>query len=110
MRAQIPDDVEGTSRASVLLDGSGPRPGSQLYLWIPYGEPALGRRGVRTHRYTLSIEKFADGSREMVLYDNVADPYQLTNIAEVQPHLVEELTRTELNPWLERTKDPWLSS
>ncbi|MGD2122637.1 MAG: sulfatase, partial [Gemmatimonadota bacterium] len=50
---ELPPEVEGRSRASILLRGDGERPTSQLYLWVPYGEPALGRRGVRTHRHTL---------------------------------------------------------
>ena len=79
---EIPGGVQGTSRASILLDGTGERPTSQFYIWIPYGAPALGRRGVRTHRYTLSIEKFEDGAETRLLFDNVEDPYQLVNLAE----------------------------
>jgi len=110
LQARIPAAVEGTSRASILLDGTGDRPTSQLYIWVPYGEPALGRRGVRTHRYTLSIEKTGDGAETHTLYDNVGDPFQLVNIAQEHPEVVEELVRTELTPWLQRTRDPWLGS
>jgi arylsulfatase A-like enzyme len=107
---RVPPDVEGTSRASILLNGEGPRPTSQLYIWIPYGEPSLGRRGVRTHRHTLSVEKAGDGSLSYVLHDNVEDPFQLRNIAGENEALVRELMETELVPWLERTHDPWLVS
>jgi arylsulfatase A-like enzyme len=110
LAARIPAEVEGTSRASILRDGAGERPTSQLYLWIPYGELALGRRGVRTHRYTLSIEKTADGPEVQTLFDNVEDPFQLVNIAGARPDVVEELVRTEPVPWLEKTRDPWLGS
>jgi arylsulfatase A-like enzyme len=105
---QIPGEVEGASRAPILLDGTGDRPTSQLYIWVPYGEAALGRRGVRTHRYTLSIEKTEDGVSEVILHDNVEDPFQLRNIAEEQPDLVEALFEGELRPWLIKTRDPWL--
>jgi arylsulfatase A-like enzyme len=108
MGKHIPGEVEGQSRASILLDGVGERPTSQLYIWVPYGDPASGRRGVRTHRYTLSIEKDADGTTTTVLHDNVEDPYQLVNIADQRPDVVRELIQTELNPWLEKTRDPWL--
>jgi arylsulfatase A-like enzyme len=108
LEGQIPARVEGISRASILLSGTGVRPTSQLYLWVPYGEPALGRRGVRTHRYTLSIEKAADGTETRTLFDNREDPYQLVNIADDRPELADELVGTELTPWLERTRDPWL--
>jgi len=107
---QIPLEVQGTSRASVLLYGSGDRPASQLYIKVPYGKPALGHRGVRTHRYTLSIEKGEEGVLSTTLHDNADDPYQLENIADARPELVRELMERELVPWLERTGDPWLES
>jgi arylsulfatase A-like enzyme len=106
----IPPTVEGTSRAPLLLTGEGDRPTSQLYLWVPYGEPALGRRGVRTHRYTLAVEKTMEGELSFVLHDNVKDPFQLVNIASQEPETVQDLMQTELIPWLERTRDPWLES
>ncbi len=108
LSGEVPAQVEGTSRASILLGQEGKRPTSQLYLWIPYGEPALGRRGVRTHRYTLVVEKSVDGETSFILHDNAGDPFQLANIAEDAPELVRELMETELIPWLKKTGDPWL--
>jgi hypothetical protein len=105
---ELPPEVEGRSRASILLRGDGERPTSQLYLWVPYGEPALGRRGVRTHRHTLVVEKTANGEPTYTLHDNVADPFQLENVAAENPGLVQDLRETELIPWLEKTGDPWL--
>jgi len=105
--ARIPGSVEGRSRASILLTGRGERPESQLYMWVPYGNPAIGRRGVRTHRYTLVIEKKEDGTIGKVLHDNVNDPFQLRNIAAEKPGIVADLIDSELNGWLERTRDPW---
>jgi N-acetylglucosamine-6-sulfatase len=106
----VPSEVEGVSRASILLDGSGERPTSQLFIRIPYGEPALGWRGVRTLRYTLAIQKRPEGEPEVILHDNIEDPYQLQNIAGERPDIVEKLVREELDPWLETTSDPWLDS
>jgi arylsulfatase A-like enzyme len=108
MGVAVTPEVEGTSRATLLLKGEGERPTSQLYIWIPYGEPALGRRGVRTHRFTLSIQKWEDGTDTTTLYDNVEDPYQLEDVADMRPEVVRELVETELKPWLRRTGDPWL--
>ncbi len=105
---QIPPSVEGTSHAQLLLTGQGPRPTSQLYLWVPCEQPALGRRGVRTPRHTLVVDRMPDQKKETTLYDNVADPYQLNNIAADQPEVVRRLIRQELLPWLRRTNDPWL--
>lgn len=106
--AKIPDGVEGRSRASILLAGRGERPESQLYIWVPLGKPALGRRGVRTSRYTLMIEKREGKPDRRVLHDNRVDPFQLTNIAETKPEVVEELFESQLKRWLKKTGDPWL--
>jgi arylsulfatase A-like enzyme len=106
----VPDGVEGTSHASLFLTGEGERPTSQLYIWVPPGQPALGRRGIRTHRYTLTISKGARGTTETVLHDNIEDPYQLKNIAGESPEVVERLAREELIPWLVKTNDPWLDA
>lgn len=59
-------------------------------------------------RYTLSIEKWKDREAEVILHDNVTDPFQLENIAPKNEELVKELMESELAPWLERTQDPWL--
>ncbi len=103
----IPAAVEGISHASVFRGGEGARPTSQLYLWVPVGQPEWGRRGVRTHRYTLMISKMPGEPTETVLHDNLEDPYQLENVAGENPDVVERLVREELTPWLARTADPW---
>jgi arylsulfatase A-like enzyme len=69
----------------------------------------LGERGIRTEQYTLYIDKFATDSTEIYLWDRINDPYQLENIADHNPELVKKLFESELKPWLQKTKDPWLS-
>ncbi|AQT67303.1 Arylsulfatase [Anaerohalosphaera lusitana] len=109
-KRDIPQDVEGTSRADVFLTGQGERPDAQLYIWIPYGQPAYGRRGVRTHRYTLELtKKKGEGITKTILHDNKADPYQLKNIADEKPEVVTQLTE-KLNAILARNSDPWLQA
>jgi len=76
---------------------------------VPVGQPAWGRRGVRTHRYTLTISKTPDKPAQSVLHDNREDPYQLKNVAAERPDVVAELTE-ELNRWLRKNNDPWLHS
>ena len=105
----IPKTVEGVSRASIFLTGKGKRPASQLYIWVPYGWPAWGRRGVRTHRYTLVAAKMPGEAVEHTLHDNVADPFQLKNLAAEHPGIVDRLTREHLLPWLKALEDPWLA-
>jgi len=103
----IPPAVQGASHAGLFRTGKGPRPTSQLYMWVPVESPALGRRGVRTARYTLMIDKKPDKPVQTVLFDNLADPYQLKDIAPKQPEVVKTLIKTELLPWLKKTGDPW---
>jgi N-acetylglucosamine-6-sulfatase len=105
-----PAGVQGNDHTSLLLEERGSRPSSQLYMWIPYGGAAWGRRGVRTHRHTLVVSKAEGVPTSVVLHDNANDPYQLRNIAPERPDVVRGLVDTELNPWLERTSDPWLAS
>ncbi len=106
----IPVGVEGTNHASLILTGKGERPTSQLYLGIPAGRPAWGKRGVRTHTHTLMIRKTEGKPAEHVLYDREKDPFQLKNIADESPRLVSRLLEEELNPWLRKTGDSWLNS
>jgi len=105
----IPPETDGTSHASLFMTGNGKRPTSQLYMWVPVGEPARGRRGVRTHRYTLMVDKTPGKPLEHTLHDNISDPYQLENIAETRPGTVKKLT-AELRGWLIKNNDPWLKS
>jgi arylsulfatase A-like enzyme len=106
----IPTQVEGTSHAALFLNGKGPRPSSQPYIWIPYGQPAWGRRGVRTRQHTLMLSRMPDQPDEIMLHDNLADHYQLVNLAGDAKEIVSRLRDDELIPWLQKTKDPWLQN
>lgn len=105
--ADVPAGVQGVSHAALCLTGNGPRPTSQLYLHVPVGQPALGRRGVRTDRYTLVVTREAGAPERVELYDRLYDPSQLRDISASQPEMVRRLMARELSPWLERTGDPW---
>jgi len=102
-----PSDVEGTSYASLFLTGKGSRPMSALYGKPVYNRPDMGERGIRTDRHTLSISRVEGSPDRVVLHDNKKDPFQLENIAEQQPELVEQIMRDELLPWLKKSNDPW---
>jgi arylsulfatase A-like enzyme len=105
----VPKAVQGVSHARLFLTGNGKRPGSQWYMWAPYDKPGWGRRGVRTHRYTLMISKMPNKAVETVLHDNINDPYQLKNITQEKPDVVKELI-LEMKSWLKKFNDPWLNS
>ena len=102
----VPESVQGADYSSILLGEDGTRPTSALYLNVNASDPAGGMRGVRTHRNTFVVKRKSEGE-EVVLHDNIADPYQLENVAEQNPELVSEL-RQEMNAWLEKNEDPWL--
>ncbi len=104
---RIPNGVEGTDYAGVLLDSVGDRPSSALYLDVDPTWPEGGKRGLRTARYTFVVIREKDGEEETLLFDNEQDPWQLRNVADQAPAVVEQLT-AELNDWLRRTNDPWL--
>lgn len=106
----IPAQARGTSYARNFLLGAGPEPGSQLYVKIPYNNPARGTRGVRTLTYKLVLTVKKDGTMERILYDLKRDPYEMTNEALGHPDVVEKLIKTELIPWLKRTNDPWIKN
>jgi len=107
LNEKTPASIHGEDYSSLIMDGSGNRPESQFYIWVPLGQPEWGHRGIRNHSYTLMISKMPDQPDEIILHNNVTDPYQLVNIAEQKPDIVKELT-SELKSWLERTGDPWL--
>ncbi len=106
----VPVDVQGRSCAGLFRTGSGERPNSQPYLWIPYGQPGWGRRGVRTHRHTLMLSRMPDQPDEAVLHGNLEDRFQLLNLAETDSPLIDQLLKDELIPWLESTGDPWMQN
>lgn len=106
MKDKIPAGVQGNNYSDLILTGKGERPTSQLYMWMPYNDRSAGRRGVRTARYTLMIDKRSEGDDRYYLYDNINDPYQLNNIATDDQETVNVL-RKELTGWLEATNDTW---
>ena len=55
------------------------------------------------------ISKMPDKSSENVLHDNVEDPFQLKNIAELKPEIIKNMA-DELNGILQKNRDPWLKS
>jgi arylsulfatase A-like enzyme len=111
--AYVPAVVQGANHAPLFLTGQGPRPASQLYINVAVGQPAYGRRGVRTDRYTLVVSRppaaagRPPGPQRIELYDRIADPAQLTNVADRQSEVVRRLLSDDLAPWLRRTGDPW---
>ncbi len=107
----IPEECQGTDYSRLLRGGNGWRPMSSFYICLPSGAtPSDGydRRGVFTHRYTFAIECAGSEDPRMVLFDNIADPYQMRNLAKEDLDVSKKLMR-ELREWLRKTGDPWLT-
>ena len=118
LKSKIPQEVEGISFAPLLRGESMKRPSSQLYFMIggqllnedqEFDDMRYGERGVRTERYTLVVNKPEQYSKKIFLWDRINDPYQMENIANKNPELVKKLIAEELEPWLRKTNDPWLT-
>lgn len=101
-KAAIPPQVEGADYSTLFRGGTQARPTSALYFQNQRNE-----RGVRTARYTVAMTGQGKPPRTL-LFDNQTDPYQLHNLAPSRPELVRQLLRDELEPWLRRTRDPWV--
>ena len=99
-------DTGGISHASIFMGGGGTRPGSQLCMIMPAGQPAFGWRALRTHAHTFAIRSMPGETERMFLYANRDDPYQLRNVAGDQCTLVATMA-DELYQWLKATNDPW---
>ncbi|TAM31849.1 MAG: DUF229 domain-containing protein [Rhodanobacter sp.] len=104
---EVPATVEGTDWSARVRTGKGSEATSQLYLYIPYGGSSFGKRGVRTHEYTLVVERKNKQPLKYVLYDNLHDRYQQKDIAADNAALIAKLVKSELDPWLEKTGDSW---
>lgn len=107
---KVPAAVEGRDFAELFRTGKGDRPAAQLYMWSPPGDIAAGRRGVRTARYTVVIDRPKGGAETVVLRDRVDDPYQMQDFAEARPAVVKRLRQEHLEPMLRRIGDPWIAA
>ncbi|MFB9058246.1 sulfatase [Mariniflexile ostreae] len=103
----IPDNLDGLDLSSLILKKEGNEPTSVMYFFIEEGQPASGHRGIRTktHTYVVTLDK--DDVERVMMYNNVADPYQLTNIAGKNSELEKNL-HNQLLQKLKEKKDPWL--
>lgn len=111
---KIPTEVEGTDRSAVVLGREEPDDDhAALTLCVtPFGQwtrDVGGReyRGVRTKRYTYCRD--LDGP--WLLYDNKADPYQMTNLVNLPSHAaIQARLEKQLTLLLEQTHDAFLPS
>lgn len=105
---QIPSSVEGKDYSGVLRGEAIERPKAALYFFDKPEEETEKRRGVKTHEYTYIIGYDRNNKKHIFLYDDVNDPYQMTNIAGTKPDVEKELHQM-LEQLLHETKDYFIS-
>lgn len=110
--APIPEGVQGQDLTQLITGGPGEVPSSSLVMSVaPFNINYLAHmpayRGIYTARY--AYMRALQGP--WLLFDNAEDPYQMHNLALLPEHanLVAELD-AELQTWLDRTGDPFLSA
>ena len=107
--SSIPAQVDGENFASYLFTGKGKKPESQWYMRVDNEKPDFGLRGIRTERYTFVIDHPESKPERIMLYDRNTDPYEMNNIVNENPNLVEELSQ-KLKMTLIKFNDPWLNN
>jgi arylsulfatase A-like enzyme len=100
---RIPKSVQGVDYSAELMTeifAAPPKPKSAAYIM-------KDEKGVRTDRYTYSIDK--SGSTQ--LYENSVDPYQLHNLplTSIDPEDLRIL-KQEVGHWLKVANDPWFAA
>jgi len=100
----IPLSVQGFDYSQGLLTGDysqQPKPTSALY------RKGSGEAGVRTSHYMYLVED----NGTTTLYNNLSDPYQMTNLALTAiPATDLEFLQRELGYWLKKSEDDWYLS
>lgn len=105
---RIPAGVEGSDFSRVLTGESDERPEFALYVKPGEDLQKSNARGLRTNRYTfvMSVTRKGVACR---LYDNVEDPYQMTDLSGSRRDLVNTFS-AKLLERLKTLEDPWLQS
>ena len=120
LSSAIPNDVQGSNYAPLLLDKKADitRPTGTLYIQnIDGKKDASGlvqtyfpsARGIKTAQYTftLYIDRQTKQLKKSLLFDDVKDPYQLHNLPlEKYPDLVNQLC-SQMGLLLKQIGDPW---
>jgi len=115
---QIPETVQGQDFSLVFYHKKIKRPKGALYLQNMDGEKDANglvrsyfpsSRGIKTDRYTLAIyiDKKTKKIKKTLMFDDVADPYQLNNLdINRHPKVFKELCK-QMASLLKDANDPW---
>ena len=108
MQDQIPANVEGQNLADNILGKTAEGSGFSLYINADPTSALGGMRGLRNSRHTFVIQRNNEGKvLNYFLFDNINDPYQLQNIADAHPELIEKYT-SQVFEKIRKINDPWI--
>jgi arylsulfatase A-like enzyme len=113
---EVPE-VQGKNLSEQIISSKGYEHDGTLFAYLPYfnvdtlvsgyAGKAWGERGFRTKDYMLVVNKLPGEATAYHLTDLAADPFQMTNIALQNRHVVEAILNDQLNPKLEEIGDEW---
>ncbi len=100
----IPAEVDGTDYSGII---KGSKAGTVV---PPVSTPFISiegnKKGVRTSKYTFAI----NGEGDISLFNNLIDPYQLTNLSfDSLSAGDQQMLGKELGSWLKLSQDPWVN-
>lgn len=102
LRDLVPGEIAGTDYSEIIKDPKAEtvsRPISTPFLSIEGN-----KKGVRTNKYTFTV----NGNGELLLFDNVSDPYQQNELDfNSLPKEDKKILSQQLGYWLKKAKDPW---
>lgn len=109
MGNSIPESVQTLDWSKYLSGNHTPdKEIPQPYYYCVPSDPSSGRRGLRTSRYTYVIEIEKGERKQEWLFDRLADPAQMHNIAKEHPECCDSL-QTMLHTQLLETEDTFIN-
>ena len=108
LKQRIPSVVEGQDLSEYFFSKKPGAPEFTLYLLCNPWNALGGMRGLRNDRYTFVMQRNNEGKETgILLFDNKSDPFQLKNIANEQPALVNQFKK-QLFDKIKNINDPWV--
>lgn len=105
-RDKIPAGVQTFDLSKEIVKGGGKKGMFQPYYYVQFDNQKTGYRGLRTKEYTFAVHAKDGVINEVILFNRKNDPYQMNNIASLQPKLIDQFQK-QLKDWLIQTNDPF---
>ena len=93
LEKDIPKSVETINYADYIVGETSKSAKWQPYMKLDYKNMKSGLRGIRSLKYTFVLKYNGGEIIDTILYDNIKDPFQMSNIADKSARLCKELTK-----------------